>query len=126
MEQKEKPITLELTLYPETYKLLEALAYSLKWHEETPEADNDIADGWCSQKKNYSPLLANFLTDICDSLSTGIRRPGSWEGEVILMLTGWNGSLAKEPGDYEIELMIDAMDYQDQNTTGNRNEQFND
>ena len=109
MEQQEHPITLELTLHPETYKLLEALAYSLKWYEETDEADTELAEGWCSLNKNYSPLLTSFLTDVCDSLSTGVRRPGSWEREVILMLTGWNGGLAMEPGDYATELMLDAM-----------------
>ena len=109
MERQEQPITLGLTLHPETYKLLEALAYSLKWYEQTLEADNDIADGWCSLNKNFSPLLANFLTDVCDSLSTGVRRPGSWEREVILMLTGWNGGLAMETGDYKTQIMLDNM-----------------
>ena len=109
MERKEQTITLELTLHSETYNLLEALAYSLKWHEETLEADNDISDGWCSLKKNFSPLLGNFLADVCDSLSTGVRRPGSWEREAVLMLTGWNGCLATEPGDYTTELMLESI-----------------
>ena len=87
-----KEITLNLD--QATFEYLEVLAYGLnqELHDGDKENENLLA-GHDKTKDDFAPLVAKLLEKISDSLADGVRRPNSWEREIVDSLTGWDGTV---------------------------------
>lgn len=91
---------IEVELNEETAKIFEVFIKQMK-QENNPFATETIEE-----------LISQFVY----SLSDGIRRSGSWERELITMLTGWNGYL-----DYDENISPDHSNSNDPRSANYKN-----
>lgn len=87
------PKKIMLELDDHTFAFLEMLAIGLELQE------NDTIDpswnGFSQKYDDFSPAVRLLITNIANSVATGVRRSGSWEREVVDQLTGWDGTYNK-------------------------------
>ena len=87
-----KEITLNLD--QATFEYLEVLAYGLNQELHDGDKENEeLLAGHDKIKDDFAPLVAKLLENIANSLADGVRRPTSWEREIVDSLTGWDGTV---------------------------------
>ena len=93
---KEKIMKKEITLNLDqaTFEYLEVLAFGLNQEVHNGDKENeDLLAGHDKIKDDFAPLVTKLLEKIADSLADGVRRPNSWEREIVDSLTGWDGTV---------------------------------
>ncbi len=87
-----KQITLNLD--QATFEYLEVLAYGLNQELHKGDKENkELLTGHDQEKDDFAPLVSKLLEKISSSLADGVRRPSSWEREIVDSLTGWDGTV---------------------------------
>lgn len=70
-----------------TFAELEVLAHGL--HLQGYYSEEEIFD---KQKNDFAPGVKKLLIQAAHSVSTGVRRPGSWERGIVDSIYCWDGS----------------------------------
>ena len=85
-----KKIVLEL--HEQTFAWLEVLVISLaKEQLSAEEYQKRIIEMSRLGEDDFGKGVSDLLVQIADSLSNGVRRPGSWERQCLSALTGYDG-----------------------------------
>ena len=84
---------LQIELDEKTFAYLELLAFGI--HIESGQESEDITkwSGHDKKRDDFGPAVRELIQEIAGSIASGVRRPGSWEREVVGSLTGWQGTL---------------------------------
>ncbi len=83
---------LQIELSEHTFAYLEMLAYGLAVERKDLPENIKEWKGFDKSKDDFAPAVRKLIVEMCNSVSTGVSRPASWEREVVGSLTGWDGT----------------------------------